>query len=216
MADFIPHNQDTDPELNRKPGVILVPGSNFVNEVAKFEQWPSKFTVGTQPGNPYRYRPFPKMVYRAQRFNGSPTCFAPEPDPLDYRDPREAERAQLSAQKFNQQCQRIVNDEQELQRACEDNWRESPQEAVECLIERDKARNVEVAHREYDDRNMSDAAKREIRAAKAAAEGEPVPEVKAAPVRKPTYTIRTKKCHKCDRVFTGKRPDVGLRAHKCQ
>ena len=75
MADRI--NEQTDPRYNREPGIVLIPGSNYVNEVAKFEQQPTKYTVGTVPGNPYVFRPFPKMLFRAELYNGKAICMGP-------------------------------------------------------------------------------------------------------------------------------------------
>lgn len=72
MSESRPFNIETHPDYNREPGVLIVPGSNFVKEVSKFEQFHTRYTAGTNgPGNPYVYRPFPKMVYRAQRWNGT-------------------------------------------------------------------------------------------------------------------------------------------------
>lgn len=213
MMEYQPYDPDTAPEDNREPGILIVPGSNFVKEVSKFEQFHTKFTMGTQPGNPYRYRPFPKMLYRAQRLNGSPTCFAPPVDPLNYRDPREAERAELQAQRFNETCQMVVKDEVEMSRAMESNWRESPQEAVEALIARDKGVVDEWAHREHTDKHMSPMAKREIAAAKEAVEGEPTPEIPSQSVRKAETTVFCSHPG-CKAKFSGKRARQALAGHR--
>lgn len=174
-------NPETHPDFNRQPGVVIVPGSPYANELAKWEQFPSKYTEGVSPGNPYRYKPYPKMLYRAERVNGSPVCMAAEPDPIDFRDPRELDRAQAAAMRFTQKCQLIVNDEREHQKAMEGGWRETPDDAVAFLIERDQKFSKEDAHRAWDDRHMSDAAKREIREAKDAVGGDPTPEIPEKP-----------------------------------
>jgi len=190
--EFRPFNQETDPNYNREGGVVPVPGSNLAKEMSKFEQFPSKWTHGTAgPGNPYVYRPFPKMLYRAERVDGQIKCGAAPPDPYaQWRDHRELERAQEAAERFTEKCQRIVRDEVEMSRAFEDGWRNSPQEAIDFVKGRDRAVSDATAHREFEDRNMSDAAKAEIRAAKDAVGGEHVPEVPRAPVSSPAERIQ--------------------------
>lgn len=170
--EFRPLNQETDPRYNAEPGLVLIPGSNAQKEYAKFEQFHSKYTSAQfGPGNPYTYRPYPKMLYRAEHWNGKRACMAAPPDPTLFRDPREFERAQLAAEAFTARCQSIVNNEEERQRAMENGWRESPQEAVDYLKARDDGKFTAVGERNYEDRNMSDAAKREIREAEAAHDG---------------------------------------------
>lgn len=178
-------NQHTDPNWNREPGIVIVPGSNYANEVAKFEQFHSQYTAGTQPGRPYTYRPFPKMVYRAERYNGAPACMAAAPDPLAFRDPREFDRAEAMAAKFNENCQRIVKDDREYQKAMEEGYRESLAEAIERLVAKDANTSLDTAHRNYEDRNMSEMAKREIAAIEAESGGDPVPEIPESPRRGP-------------------------------
>lgn len=158
-------NQETEPTWNREPGIAVVPGSNYQQEMARFEQFPhDKWAFGS-PGNPYTYRAFPKMLYRAERYEGNIACMAAEPDAYLFRDPRDYERAQIAARKFTERCQLVVNDEREMQKAMENGWRESPGEAVDALKAREAARSEAAAVRNYEDRNMSEGAKREIREA---------------------------------------------------
>jgi len=182
-----PFNESTDPTWNAEPGIARVPGSNFLKEMAKFEQFHSPWTAGTAgPGNPYVKREYPKMLYRAQHYQGKALCMAAPPDPIEFKDPREFERADESAKRFTEKCQRIVGDEAERSRAMEDGWRENPVEAVECLLARDRAVSTETAHRNHDDRNMGELAKREIAAAVQEAGGEHIPELKRKPGRRRT------------------------------
>lgn len=180
--EYKPFNVENDPNYNREPGIVIVPGSNYANEMQKFEQWPSKY--GANPGNPYRYRPFPKMLYRAQLWSGIAKCMAPPPDPAEYADPREYERTIDMARKFTEQCQLIVKDEIEYQRARENGWCEDPVEAVEYLKRRERDRSNATAERNYDDRNMSEPAKREAAAAVAEAGGEHLPEIPEKPKKR--------------------------------
>ena len=181
-SEFKPFNQENHPEWNREPGIVIVPGSNYANEMQKFEQFPGRY--GGSPGNPYTYRAFPKMVYRAEHWNGKAACMAAQPDPMEYLDPREWERVEELSRRFSERCQRIVKDEAEYQRAMEDGWRESPSEAVEYLLARDRARADATAHRNHEDRNMSAQAKAEAATAVAEAGGEHLPEIPERPRRR--------------------------------
>lgn len=171
MTEFRPTNQETDPELNREPGIVIVEGSNLQKEMRKWEQFPSKWTGSAGPGNPYTYRPFPKMLYRAEHWQGAIRCMAAPPDPGEFKDPREFERAEAAAAKFTEKCQKVVNDDREYQMAMESGWRESAKEATEHLEQRDRDYATLAAQRNYEDRNMSEPAKREIAKAVEAAEG---------------------------------------------
>lgn len=174
---------DTGPaiEFNRKPGIAVVQGEPYAEEMRKFEQFPSVY--GPIPGNPYVKREFPKMLYRAQDWNGKVACMAAPPNPVDYADPREYERQAEKAMQFTKACQRIVQDEDELQRAFEDNWRYSPEEACEVGEARQRDVANEAAARNYEDRNMSPAALAEKRQAIQEA-GVHVPEGKPEAPRK--------------------------------
>jgi hypothetical protein len=186
MDEAKPFNQEAHPSWNAEPGIARVPGSNFLKETAKFEQFHSAWTAGTNgPGNPYVKREYPKMLYRAQHFNGKVACMAAPPDPYNFKDHREAERAEEAARRFTEQCQRIVGNETERSRAMEDGWREGPAEAVEYLLARDRAVSTADAHRAYEDRNMSEGAKREIAEASAEVGGEHLPEIPRKRVGRP-------------------------------
>jgi len=187
--EFKPVNQEKDSRFNAEPGIVVIPGSNYANEMQKFEQFPSKY--GGSPGNPYRYKPFPKMLYRAENYKGKACCMAAPPDPHDFADPREYERADEGARRYSEKCQKIVGNEQEMSRAMEDGWRESPDAAVTYLLGKDKAKSTDTAHRNYEDRGMSDAAKAEAKRATEEA-GEHLPAIPEAPRVKRKYTRRAK------------------------
>lgn len=52
-------------------GVVIPVDSELGRELAKWEQFPSERTnPANPPGNPYVYRPFPKMVYRGGTVHG--------------------------------------------------------------------------------------------------------------------------------------------------
>lgn len=195
MADEpMPRNQEAHPAYNREPGIVPVPGSAHLQELAKFEQFHTKWTMGTNgPGNPYTYRPFPKMLYKAFRppQGGRWVCMAAPPDPhADWRSRDHYRHAIEGAAAFNERCQRVVKNEEEMARAMEDGWRHTPQEAVEWRLEKDKVIARATAEREYEDRNMSDAAKAEMTAQKEAHGNEHQPEKIAEPTPGPRETIR--------------------------
>lgn len=188
--EYQPLNQETDPSYNREPGIAVVPGSNMQKEMNKFEQFPfSKWSAGGQPGRPYEYRPFPKMVYKAERKDGRISCMAAPPSEDDFPTAKAYEQARQAAIRFTEKCQRVVDTPEELSRAFEEGWRESPQAAIEFIEGRDRAQADAAAHRNYEDRGMSDAAKRESAAAEAAHDGHlaevPVARIRRKPGPKP-------------------------------
>lgn len=158
-------------------GIVVNAASAYAKEMAKWEQFPSKFTGSKGPGNPYQYRPFPKMLYQAKHRGAKVVCMAEPPHPMAFPNASEHARAEQEADAFNQSCQRIVNNEAEMAKAFESGWRESIEDAVAFVKERDRSISTAAAERNYQDRNMSDAAKREIAEAEAAADGQHLPEV---------------------------------------
>lgn len=157
-------NQETDPRWNTEAGTLPNPTSNFSKEMAKFEQFPSQYG---SPGNPYRYREFPRMVYRAELWKGKPVCMAAPVDPYEFPRAEELQRAEDQARRFTERCQLIVKDEAELQKARENGYRDTPDEAVAYLTGRQRAEGQAAAERHYADRNMSESAKAEAKAEEA-------------------------------------------------
>jgi len=169
-------------EYNQKGGIIVVPGSPTAREYEKWEQFNSKW--GQNPGNPYKYREFPRMLYKADRINGKPFVMFPDPVAYDYPT-RDAFKAAMERKKsFDRNCQMIVKDESEMSRAVEAGWRPTVEEAIAHALKRDEAVSTATAEREYADRNASEAAQREIRAAKEAVGNEHLPEIPEKPIRR--------------------------------
>lgn len=188
MEEYKPFDQETDHRYNTKPGIAIVPGSPMQREMQKFEQLPhSKWALGN-PGNPYVFRQFPMMVYKAKKGpNGAIACRAGRPDPYHaWRDHTELLRAEEAAERFNKECEKTVHNEEELQKALEMGYRSDLQEAVDWAIAKEKAIGTETAHRNWDDRNMSEAARAEIDKQTKDAGGAHQPEKIAAPAHKPT------------------------------
>lgn len=188
MAEYQPFNPETDEEYNARGGRVIVPGSKAQREYQKWEQFQTKWTAGGEPGNPYVYRHFPMMLYKAERKDGNVSCMLPQPNPMDFANPAEFNRVSENVDRFNRDCQKIVNSEQEMQKEMEAGWRESPQEAIDYVHSVETDRATATAHREYEDRNLSDAAKREVAAIKTEAGGEHQPEIKE---------VKKRACSKC-------------------
>jgi hypothetical protein len=113
---------------DQSSGAQINPGGKYAEELAKFEQWPTAWAP--RPGNPYEYRPFPKMVYKAAKWMGKIASHAVPGPSWEFRDMEEYRRAEDSAAQFTRSCQRIVDNEQELQKAYEEGYRSDPVEAV--------------------------------------------------------------------------------------
>lgn len=144
----------------------------IINAETKWGQELAKWNTPKNQGGhrPDKFEPFPRMLYRANKVPGAGHYSTGEANDLLFN------RDQGAMAAFNQRCQLVVQDERELQRARESGWRESPKEAIEFAEGRDKDIADEAARRHFADRNMSEAAKAE---AKAADDGtaEHVPEV---------------------------------------
>jgi hypothetical protein len=67
-----------------------------------------------------------------------------------------------SAEAFTSRCQCVVENEQERAVKLEQGWRPTPKEAYARLNAKDDSMSTAAAHRAFEDRNMSDAAKAEI------------------------------------------------------
>ena len=144
-------------------GVIYSPESEIVKERERWEQ------RNYDPRN----HPFPKMLYMArQRPDGKVSTG--ETDDTQFRN------VPGGAEQFTKTCQRIVRSEDELRHAKDEGWRESQAQALEHHEYLRKLVADAAAHRAYEDRNMSEAAKREIAAAAAETDGH-LAEVKEAP-----------------------------------
>lgn len=187
-ALYSPKNQEQDPRYNREPGIQITPGSNYAKYMESFEQFPSKF--GNSPGNPYKFREFPQMLYRAEKFQGQVRCMATPPDSAEYTNMKEWEQHVQLAERFTKGCQLVVKDEVERSRAFELGWRADPAAAVEFALSRDRAAVRATAERNYEDRGMTDKAKAEKKAIEAEA-GLPIAEIPEQPRQKRKYTRRT-------------------------
>ena len=139
--------------------VIITSSSDYGKELAKWEMFPQPWAPS--PGRPFMQREFPFMVYKAHlRPDGKVS--------VGEGDDRVLGGAPGAAEQFTYRCQRIVNDESELERALSEGWRKSEKDALEQQEKLTRAMEKEAAHRAHDDRNMSEAAKKEAAEADAA------------------------------------------------
>lgn len=156
----------------------VIRGTNYAKEMRK---WNLPKSQGGH--NADGFERFPMMVYKAKKENGKNLAAMQEPPREAFPNDELWRRATEMAFQFNQRAQRIVKDEAEYEAARRDGWRDTIHEAVAYLNGLDDDVAKAAAHRAYEDRNMSDAAKREIRAAEDAAEMDHVAEVPEKPRR---------------------------------
>lgn len=157
-------------------GVVINPSSEYGKELLKWEQHRTKYVPeqddngdSVPPGNPYVYRHFPLMLYKAQKSaTGRVECLRPAPEPYAFERADQLERAILAVETFNRSCQRIVKSEGEEARAKADGWRDSPKAALDHFeaLEQDMARAA--AEAAYAAKGMTAKAKAELAEADAA------------------------------------------------
>ena len=138
-------------------GVVINPKSPLGIELARWE----RHVTGWTPENPINrtlgvHTPsrYPRMLYMAKRRADGIIALG---------DPRML--AETGDDSFARSCQRIVHSEAEEIEAREQGWREDPKEAIKRIEAKDRLLSDAAAHRAYEDRNMSDAAKAEAAAA---------------------------------------------------
>ena len=107
--------------------------------------------------------PYPKMLYRAQhRKDGRRSVH--EVDDAFFAEVDERGFRRIvpgAAEQWSRGCQLTVYNEAERSRAWEQGWRDTPQEALASLEQRDNAVSNETAARHYSDLRMSEKAQRE-------------------------------------------------------
>jgi len=133
-------------------GVQISPDSALGKELEKWER-------------PYQYRPYPRMLYKAQLIDGRQVCMMPAPSQFGWRDQAEYQMAILHAESVTKSNQRIVASEDEEQRAHAEGWRETPQAAIDHLEATERAIGQAAAEANWGARRMSEGAQQEHRAA---------------------------------------------------
>lgn len=103
--------------------------------------------------------PFPKMLYRAQNRPDGKRSVGEVNDSMV--TPSGVQPYPGAAEQWTRRCQLTVNDESEMQKAFEQGWRKTPQEALDALEAREAAVTQQTAERHYTDARMSEKAQRE-------------------------------------------------------
>jgi hypothetical protein len=147
--------------------VIVTPESELGKEMAKWEQHQTAIVgPGQQPGRPYVYQEYPRMVYRAvKRPDGKVVCMEGEPDPGGYAVSAEFERALAAVTARNRLCNRLVEDAAAWGVLQGQGWFKTPQEAVDGFEEEERARGNAAAETEYQAQRMSPQAQAELKQA---------------------------------------------------
>ena len=128
--------------------------SELGKELAK---WERDKTGWTAEKNPY-----PKMLYRAQhRPDGRRSVHEVNDALFPVQGAAGPMVVAGAAEQWNRQCQLTVRDEAEKHRAYESGWRDTPQQALELLEQRDNAVATVTAERHYSDARMSEKAQAE-------------------------------------------------------
>lgn len=128
--------------------VVILPESQLGIELAKWNK-------------PYVYKPYPKMVYRAQQRPDGRVSVGEGSDSQCGGQPG-------SAEAFTRTCQHIVSSEGEHREMSARGWSDTPQEALARHEELERMVADAAAHRAHDDRNMGARAKVEADEAEAA------------------------------------------------
>ena len=149
------------PDPNR--GKRLNPASDEAKELSKFEQWQMPWCQ--KPGNPYQYRAYPMMVYKAKPWMGKWCCHATVADAWEFTNPDERRAKETHAEDFTKSCQRTVGSEEEHQKAYEAGFRGDPVEAVNYAESRAREVGNLAAERAFTDQLMSEPAQKEAAAA---------------------------------------------------
>lgn len=146
-------------------GVVFNPAGEYAKEVRKWEQSHTQYSMTTEgnsePGNPYVFRPYPRMVYKAFTKAGKHVCMEPAPHPYAYRSPGEFEMAILQNDSFNRSCQLIVGNDDEYDKAQGQGWRDDPLKAVAHLEALDQDMGNAAAEAAAAARGMTATAQRE-------------------------------------------------------
>lgn len=107
------------------------------------------------------FEPYPKMLYKANRHpQGGKYYVSLAEDELSL----DRTRVLVDAQAFNRQCQLTVEDAEKEARAKKDGWCTSQAEALQWREDQDKRDAHAAAHRNYEDRNLSEKALAESKA----------------------------------------------------
>lgn len=145
-------------------GIQINPHSAWGKELVKWEQHQTYFVGrGQRPGNPYTYREYPKMLYKAHAVNGKYRCLEPAPDVASFDTMDKYQRAINQWETFQKSCQRIVKDASEEAIANGQGWALSAQAALDVAERAERAVEDAAAEAAYAVRGMSAKAQAEYK-----------------------------------------------------
>lgn len=118
-------------------GVLFNPVGAYASEVRRWEQHHTQYSMtpegNSEPGHPYVFQPYPRMVYRAHLKQGKAICMEGAPHPYNYRSQGELEMAVLQNDSFNRSCYMVVQNDAEYEKERGRGWRDDPLEAIAYL-----------------------------------------------------------------------------------
>jgi hypothetical protein len=151
------------------------PGSPLAEELRKWEQHHTPYAIdgegNSRPGNPYVYRDYPHMLYKAQVWHrsGKAVVAAPPPSYYDFIGvPDMAMAYQMAmeeAEVFTARCQRTVQNEEEERIAVGQGWVRGQQNAVDRYEAEQWELSKLAANAAYHASHMSEGAQAEFEAA---------------------------------------------------
>jgi len=153
--------------------VVVNPASELGKELRKWEQHHTVYSIDenyeSKPGNPYQFREFPKMLYRASRRpNGQAACQL-APPPLNLFSGASAvdewQREMLAVEAFNVANRKIVNDEAAERIAIGQGWCDSQTKAIDQYEQEQLAIGNAAAEAAAAVKRMSPSAQAEYAAA---------------------------------------------------
>jgi hypothetical protein len=160
-------------------GVVINPESELGKEMLKWEQFPRHGMDGSliQPGNPYTYRPFPKMLYKAVKGDDGRIRCLDTLAPIHLFPTMDAyQRESNRVEAFNTSCMLQVGSVEEMERAKRQGWVEGgPDKAIAALKALEDDISTAAAEANAKAVGMTAKAKRE-RAARDASTDEHLPE----------------------------------------
>lgn len=147
-------------------GVVISPESDLGKELAKHEQHRTRIVAddGPGPGNPYVYREFPRMLYKARQHprTGQPSVMEPAVDPMTCKDDREFEQRCRELDNWNAKGGRIAKSADEELVMKGQGWSNSPIEAL-ALFEKEQQEIARLAaEAAFHAQRMSEKARAEL------------------------------------------------------
>lgn len=147
-------------------GIVINPHSALGKELCRWEQHRTEYVGrGMNPGNPYVFRPYPRMLYKAQRLPGGQyACLMPAPDLYTFDHADQYARACLLKESFDRSCQTIVTDESAERIKVGQGWAFTPTAALELAERAEQAIGNAAAEVAFAAQRMTSNARAELTA----------------------------------------------------